>query len=177
MNAQISPSRNLSIVVPTTSEMETGSSAPSSYGASRSAASHEQSDPAGLINSAILSTMREYLPPEDSWRGRTIDRFTGVYSWIDVMEDTTVSNAALQARALATGVLIGKTTVAGVGAYGTVQLALIGGAVAGPVGLAAGALLGIGATTFGTSIAEQVVKGGFGFMSDVLAKLKGALVP
>ena len=128
----------------------------------------------GDITSAFFDTLTEYLPARDSSAGWVLEQLTDVYSWSDSMSDTTVSHEALRARAEATGVFIGKSAVAGLGAYGTVELGLLGGALGGPAGLAGGVALGAGATLLGTEIAERAVRGGFRFIDDVLDGIRSA---
>ena len=95
-----------------------------------------------------------------------------MYQWLDVV--TTPEKHSFAALGGETAQFVARVAVTGAGTIGTVKLAALGGTVGGPVGLIAGALVGLGTTYLGSQLAGGAVRAGLGFLNRIVGE-EGAL--
>lgn len=127
------------------------------------------------LTSGVLSALRAALPAREGNIAKALERLTGAYCWLETFEEVPYGAQGLRERAQSTARIIAKSSASAAGVYVGVRLALLGGTLAGPVGLIAGAGLGLAVTFFGSDAAERIVDWGFSTLQTSLANIREKL--
>ena len=126
-----------------------------------------------VINSVIVPTLNDTLPPQESIGGKIINHLTNTYDFVGTLQQELCEDGSFSGQsARELGGVAARTVTSAAIAYGTGLLAAVGAVTGGPIVAAGVIAVGIAGLVVGPPVAERAVNWGFDRINDFLGYTK-----